>query len=42
MADLASKRQDQAKDYAGMMRRISFLELGLTAFIALVILITPQ
>jgi hypothetical protein len=42
MADLDSERQDQAKDYARMMRRISFLELGLTAFIALVLLITPQ
>ena len=37
MADLDSKRQYQAKDYARMMRRISFLELGLTAFLILVL-----
>jgi STE24 endopeptidase len=41
MADLDSERQEQAKDYARMMRRISFLELGLTALFVLVLLITP-
>ena len=41
MADLDSERQDQAKDHTRIMRRISFLELGLTAFFVLVLLITP-
>lgn len=33
MADLDSERQGQTKDCARMMRRISFFELGLTAFL---------
>ena len=32
MADLDSERRGQAKDYARMICRISFFELGLTAF----------
>ncbi len=31
MVDLDSDRQERAKDHVRMRRRISFLELGLTA-----------
>ena len=37
MADLDSERQEQAKDYARMMRRIPLLELGLPAFFVLML-----
>lgn len=41
MAELDSERQEKARDYARMMRRLSFCGLGLAALFVLVLLLTP-
>ena len=41
MAELDLERQERAKDYARVMRRLALLELGIAAFFIMVLLLTP-